>query len=100
MALHTESTAVSDFARGQQIAADRVSTAASSVRSGTASLAPTFGLIGAEFLAAVTYVVDNQAQRLDTTASRHQTLSSTSTDARTRYTATDDAARRGLEVRV
>lgn len=100
MALHTETTAVADFARGQQLAADRVATASTAVRSDTASLTPTFGLIGAEFLAALSYIIDNQAQRLDTAASRHQALSTTSADARAGYTATDDAARRGLQVRV
>ncbi|NMO01051.1 hypothetical protein HH308_07460 [Gordonia sp. TBRC 11910] len=100
MALHTDSTALTQFARGQQLAAARVSGAAGSARSDVASLASTFGLIGADFLAALAYVVDNQAQRFDAAASRHQSLSTTTSDADRRYTSTDDTAKRSLEVQV
>ncbi|GAB18629.1 hypothetical protein GOEFS_060_00220 [Gordonia effusa NBRC 100432] len=100
MALHTETPAVTDFARRQHHVATRVSTAATSVRSDIASLAGTFGLIGADFLAAVAVVVDNQARRLETTAARYQSLSTTSTDAAERYNSTDEKGKRSLEVRV
>ncbi|MFW0791012.1 type VII secretion target [Gordonia sp. CPCC 205333] len=100
MALHTESTAVADFARGQQFAATRLSSTAASARSDVSSLVGTFGLIGADFLAAVAYVVGNHANRMESSAARYQSLSTTSTEANQRYTSTDDTAKRGLEVRV
>lgn len=92
MALHTDSTALAAFSAGQNRAATQVASAANTARGDLTSLTTTFGLIGAPFLAALYYAVDNQAARLDSTGAAHQTLASTTTVADRRYTTSDTAA--------
>ncbi len=100
MALNTETTAVTEFARGQLAAAARVAAAAVGVRSDVAPLVPTFGLIGAEFLAAVVLVVDNHARRYDASSAQHASLGDSAHDAARRYGNTDSVAAQSLGVAV
>ncbi|GAB08702.1 hypothetical protein GOARA_016_00060 [Gordonia araii NBRC 100433] len=59
------------FASGQLDAAQRATASALSLRGDLAPLVPTFGLIGAEFLAALAKVLDLSARHLDNLGAHH-----------------------------
>ncbi|GAA1481770.1 hypothetical protein GCM10009624_22100 [Gordonia sinesedis] len=73
----------------QQIARDIAATALRG-RGGIAELSLTFGMIGADFLAATAFALDARSRRLETAAARHRTVGTGSASAATAYRGTDD----------
>ena len=63
-------------------------------------LTPTFGIIGAEFLAALGQALAARRRRLETLTRQHATLSAGTTNAAASYATTDADAARRLGVRV
>lgn len=75
----------------QQIARDVGATALRG-RGGIAELSPTFGMIGADFLAATAFALDARSRRLESVAARHRTVGTGSGRAATAYRVTDDGS--------
>ncbi|MFW0784333.1 type VII secretion target [Gordonia sp. CPCC 206044] len=80
------------YAAGRLAAADDVGTLATAQRGEIADLAPTFGVIGAEFLAATAHLLQARAHRLDAIAAQHRSLGTRTGDAARGYTDADDEA--------
>ncbi|MGC5254843.1 type VII secretion target [Gordonia sp. DT218] len=78
------------YARRQQSAAAEIRSHTARQRGEVGELTMTFGVIGAEFLAATAYVLDSRARSLDGVAARHQGQGERSRAARARYVDTDD----------
>ncbi|WAC54790.1 type VII secretion target [Gordonia sp. SL306] len=77
------------YARGQQSAAAEIRAHTARRRGEVGELTMTFGVIGAEFLAATAYALDSRAHSLDGVAGRHQSQGERSRAARSRYVDTD-----------
>ncbi|MBM7366699.1 type VII secretion target [Gordonia hydrophobica] len=73
----------------QADAAQRVAGCATAERVDTASLVPTFGLIGSSFLAALTRVGAARTASFDALASRHTATATRATAAATAYDCCD-----------
>ncbi|QKT06728.1 ESX-1 secretion-associated protein [Gordonia sp. X0973] len=76
----------------------RTAAGAASIRGDAGALVPTFGLIGAEFLAATAEVLDRCAHHLDRTAARHVDIAESTRSGVEAYQGTDAAATRALGV--
>lgn len=83
-------TKLSAYARTQQSAADEVGAAAARQRGEIGELTATFGVIGADFLAATAYVLDQRTRHLDAAARRHHDQASHTDHARAAYTGADE----------
>ncbi|MDL9945928.1 type VII secretion target [Gordonia sp. ABSL11-1] len=90
------SPALSAYARAQHVAADELRTQAAHQRGEVGELTPTFGVIGADFLAATAFVLDGRSRRLDTVAARHADQARATRAADDRYTESDDSAAAAL----
>lgn len=88
-------TGVSAAHRG---AASVLSARADAEAVGTGALAPTFGLIGMEFLGALGEVLGERQQRLRSLADRRDSLGTATDAARDHYLASDAAGGRAVTV--
>ena len=70
--------------------ADALTALAGTERGGIAGLGPTFGLIGAEFLAALAEVLDIRQRRLAGLSGAHANLAGTAIAATGQYAGADD----------
>ncbi|MEE4022434.1 type VII secretion target [Gordonia sp. PKS22-38] len=86
----TQSAALTAYARGQGAAADDVGAQSATQRGEVGELTMSFGVIGADFLAATAYVLDCRSRALDAIAQRHRGQDSTTRAADTRYVDADD----------
>ncbi|MYR06197.1 hypothetical protein GTV32_07660 [Gordonia sp. SID5947] len=80
---------LTEYARGQRSAAAEIRSHTARQRGEVGELTMTFGVIGAEFLAATAYVLDSRARSLDGAARRHQMQGEHTRDACSRYTDAD-----------
>ena len=83
--------ALTDYARAEHTAADAVAAHATRQRAPVAQLTMTFGVIGADFLAAMGYTLDRRAQNLDAIAARHRSSATGTENAERTYRGTDVA---------
>ncbi|MGV9710513.1 type VII secretion target [Gordonia sp. NPDC003424] len=90
-------TALETYARAQHFAADAVGTQAARQRGEIGGLATTFGVIGADFLAATAYALDHRAHGLETVARRHADQGDRTRAAEIAYT--DDDASSATSIR-
>ncbi|WP_187584834.1 type VII secretion target [Gordonia sp. OPL2] len=90
------SPALSTYARAQHAAADELRAQAAHRRGEVGELTPTFGVIGADFLAATAFVLDGRSRRLDTVAGSHADQADATRAADARYTESDDAGAAAL----
>lgn len=95
-ALTADPPELSRYATRQRHAADRIGAQAAVQRGDIADLTMTFGIIGADFLAATAFVLDARAHALDSAATRHADQGSGTRRARSAYTATDHTAARQI----
>lgn len=77
------------FVAAQSTAAGEATTLAQQQRAPAAVLAPTFGIIGADFLATLGAVLATRAHQIDTIAARHRGLGLTTAAAQSAYVTTD-----------
>ncbi|MFW0796065.1 type VII secretion target [Gordonia sp. CPCC 205515] len=84
--------ALDSYVRAERTAAAVVGDHARTHRGEVGALAGTFGVIGAEFLAATTYVLDAHARTLDALAARHNDQATHTRDAATTYRTGDAGA--------
>ena len=90
------SPALSEYARAQHIASGELRAQAAHRRGEVGELTPTFGVIGADFLAATAYVLDDRSRRLDRVADGHRTQAHVTRQADAGYTDADDAGATAL----
>ncbi|OBC07254.1 type VII secretion target [Gordonia sp. 852002-50395_SCH5434458] len=79
------------YAGTQRAAGHRVAAHAAAGRTDLAALTPTFGVIGAEFLAALSATMQARAERLDAVAVAHDRISTTTMTAAVAYSDADAA---------
>ncbi|GAB40764.1 MULTISPECIES: type VII secretion target [Gordonia] len=79
------------YAGTQRTAEHRVAAHAVASRTDLAALTPTFGVIGAEFLAALSATMQARAERLDAIAGAHDRIGTTTTTAAVAYSDADAA---------
>lgn len=85
--------ALDSYARVQEAAAQRVTAHATRSRRDLTALTPTFGVIGADFLAALSATMQSRAERLDSLAATHGRIGTHTTTAAIAYSDADaDAA--------
>jgi len=89
---------LSGVAGAQSAAAGVVTQQAAAERFDAAELVPTFGLIGAPFLAALAAAMSQRAQRLDTAAAAHAGQAVRTVDAASAYIGADAANANGVAV--
>ncbi|MFT4044370.1 MAG: type VII secretion target [Gordonia sp. (in: high G+C Gram-positive bacteria)] len=90
--LLTSSSVLIGFARAHHDAAQRVGAHTTAADTDTALLTPTFGIIGAEFLATLNLALHSRATRLTQIAATHHELASRLRSADDAYTRADDSA--------
>ncbi len=93
--LHTPTA--HQFAAGHRDAAENTAASAAALRSDLGPLLPAFGVIGAEFLAALARFLDGSARRLDDLAGHHEAIAAGARTGVDAYQHTDatSAARTG-----
>ncbi|WP_040511046.1 type VII secretion target [Gordonia soli] len=92
LTVHTP--ALTDHARSRRSVANTIADHAATLRVDVSALTPTYGVIGADFLAALAHVVDRRARALESAAGRQRTVGERTEQARNSYVATDDTALR------
>lgn len=94
--LSLQPAALDAYAGTQQQVARDVGATALRGRSDVGDLSVTFGLIGADFLAATALALDARARRLDDAAARHRAVGTGTTRANTAYRASDTSSAQRL----
>lgn len=89
--LTAHTAALSGYAHAQHASATDVAGHAARQRSPIGELTMTFGVIGADFLAAMGYTLDRRATTLDEIATRHRDVATGVRDAEQTYTRRDAA---------
>ncbi|WP_431815592.1 type VII secretion target [Gordonia jacobaea] len=86
-----ETAALDAYAGTQRTAGHRVAAHATAGRTDLAALTPTFGVIGADFLAALSATMQARAERLDAIAVAHDRIGTNTTTAAVAYSDADTA---------
>lgn len=84
--------ALDTYVRAERNAADAVGVHARRQHGEVGALTTTFGVIGAEFLAATAYVLDHRARNLEVVAARHAAQSEHTRSAAAGYGTSDTGA--------
>lgn len=82
-------SALRAYAGSEHATADRVATHAATGRTAVAALSPTFGIIGAEFLAALGAALDARARAAQRAAVAHRDVAEHTGSADTAYRSAD-----------
>ena len=95
-----ETAALDAYAGTQRTAGHRVAAHATASRTDLAALTPTFGVIGAEFLAALSATMQARATRLDAIAVAHDRIGTHTTTAAVAYSDADAARASDMGLRL
>ncbi|HMS74925.1 type VII secretion target [Gordonia sp. (in: high G+C Gram-positive bacteria)] len=90
--VQADPAAISRFAQQQSTIAGEIRSSATSTDSAAAELAPTFGIIGADFLTVLTGVLDAKSTEVTAIADKHASIGSQSGTAAGTYATTDNSA--------